>query len=219
MPYGTPGQGQQWPYTQNYQGPPGYYQPQYQIQPGYFPGQFQPPPEVGGRGHTTYGAPVANRPLPEVGGAGTPLRTASGGPPTTQGELIARPAGGWDGSVNPLRGQGGPHMDTFWQTYLTREGEQPQAYDAEARALQGQMERRHLSTVVLGTVIALPRGNLNDIWSYNDWYVSGWDLYRVHEFTRSGSTALDFIANIDNHTHPRKGTGYTFHRVHRGMCT
>ena len=91
-------------------------------------------------------------------------------------------------------------MDTFWQTYLTREGEQPQAYDAEARALQGQMERRHLSTVELGTVIALPRGNLNDIWSYNDWYVSGWDLYRVHEFTRSGSTALDFIANMDNHT-------------------
>ena len=77
-------------------------------------------------------------------------------------------------------------MDTFWQTYLTREGEQPQAYDAEARALQGQMEHRHLSTVELGTVIALPRGNLNDIWSYNDWYVSDWDLYRVHEFTRSG---------------------------------
>ena len=98
-------------------------------------------------------------------------------------------------------------MDTFWQTYLTREGEQPQAYDAEARALQGQMERRHLSTVELGTVIALPRGNLNDIWSYNDWYVSGRDLYRVHEFTRSGSTALDFIANMDNHTPSQERNG------------
>ena len=98
-------------------------------------------------------------------------------------------------------------MDTFWQTYLTREGEQPQAYDAEARALQGQMERRHLSTVELGTVITLPRGNLNDIWSYNDWYVSDWDLYRVHVFTRSGSTALDFIANMDNHTPSQERNG------------
>ena len=180
-PYGTPGQGQQWPYAQSYQGPPGYYPPQYQIQPGYFPGQFQPPPEVGRLGHTPYGAPVANRPLPEVGGAVTPLRSASGGPTTIQGGLIpntshALPAGGWDGSVNPLQDQGGPHQDTFWPTYLTREGEQPRSYDTEAWALQGQMERRHLSTVELSTVIALPRGNLNDIWSYNDWNLSGWDL-------------------------------------------
>jgi hypothetical protein len=62
------------------------------------------------------------------------------------------------------------------------------------------MRRRHLNTVELDTVIALPRGNLNDTWGYNDWNQIGWDLYTVDEFTPNGSTTLIFVANIDDHT-------------------
>ncbi len=168
-------------------------------------GQPQTLGGIGGLDNGSYGGPNSARPStgaqsyrsdqPQtLGGMGRPYGAPSATRPHT---------GTWDDSVNPWQDQGGPHTPTFWTTYL-REGVQPHAYDAEAVALQSLMRRQHLGTVRVGTVVALPRTNLNNNWTYGDWDRAGWDLYAVNSFPRGEGIALVFMANIDGHTPSRE---------------
>ena len=183
-------------------------------------GQPQTLGGIGGLDNGSYGGPNSARPStgaqsyrsgqPQtLGGIGRPY----GAPPATRPHT-----GPWDDSVNPWQDQGGPHTPTFWTTYL-REGVQPHAYDAEAVALQSLMRRQHLGTVQVGTVVALPRTNLNNNWTYGDWDRAGWDLY-ASTHSREGRASRSSSWRTSTGTpHPGRGEGYSSHQMRRGTYT